>query len=456
MSMEGLPSGVAKEHTWRTRPDPFEDVWDEVREHLELFSGLEAKTLFEWLQRRYPGRFQDGQLRTLQRRVKFWRATAGPPGEVFFPQEHVAGDLCQSDFTDMSSLGVTIQGQRFEHLLYHFVLTYSNWETGRVCFSESYESLSCGLQSALWELNGVPRSHRTDRLSAAVNNLSNVDEFTHRYEALLEHYELNGQKTRPGRGNENGDVEQRHYRFKEVVEQRLMLRGSREFESREAYEEFLRGMFAELNAGRRERFSEEQKVLRRLPVRRLEDAKRLQSRVGKSSTIAVLGNVYSVHSRLVREQVDVRVHPEHLEVWYGQRLVERLPRLRGKGHHHIQYRHIIDWLVRKPGAFAHYRYRSDLFPTTRFRMAYDTLVEQNRSGADKEYLAILYLAARQSEAGVDEALNRLLSAGWAINASAVEALLVESQSPGPARDPRVTPVDLSVYDALLEAKEEAS
>jgi hypothetical protein len=170
----------------------------------------------------------------------------------------------------------------------------------------------------------------------------------------------------------------------------------------------------------------------------------------------VQGNVYSVHSRLVREQVEVRVHPEHLEVWYGQRRVERLPRLRGKGHHRIQYRHIIDWLVRKPGAFAHYRYRDDLFPTTRFRMAYDALAEQNRSRADKEYLQILYLAARETEAGVDEALNRLLSSGWAISARAVGELLREGQEPEPARDPAITPVDLTVYDGLLDVKGEAS
>ena len=456
MGTESLPSTGSKAHRWRTRRDPFEDVWEEVRGQLALFPRLEAKTLFWWLQRQHPGRFQDGQLRTLQRRVKNWRATEGPAREVFFPQEHFPGELCQSDFTDMGSLGVTIQGQPFGHLLYHFVLTYSNWETGRVCFSESYESLSWGLQSALWELGGVPRAHRTDRLSAAVNNLSNVEEFTRRYEGLLGHYGLKGEKTQAGRANENGDVEQRHYRLKEALDQWLMLRGSREFGSRESYEAFVRQMFVELNGGRRDRFAEEQKMLRPLPSRRLEDARRLRVRVGPSSTIAVLGNAYSVHSRLVREHVEARVHPEHLEIWYGQRCVERLPRLRGKGRHYIQYRHIIDWLVRKPGAFAHYRYRSDLFPTTRFRMAYDVLVEQSASRADKEYLRILYLAARDSETGVDEALRRLLASGCALNARAVEEIVRKGQQPEPARDPTISPVDLAMYDGLLEIVEVAS
>jgi len=162
-----LPSELKVEHTWRTREDPFVDVWAEVKEKLEINPGLEAKTLFEDLQRRYPGRFADGQLRTLQRRVKIWRALEGPPKEVFFPQVHKPGELCESDFTHMSTLGVTIQRQPFDHLIYHFVLTYSNWETGTICFSESFESLSEGLQNALWELGRVPKIHRTDRLSAA-------------------------------------------------------------------------------------------------------------------------------------------------------------------------------------------------------------------------------------------------------------------------------------------------
>ena len=144
-----LPSEVAPEHTWRTRPDPFAAVWEEVREMLEADSGLEAKTIFEDLQDRYPGQFADGQLRTLQRRVKAWRALEGPEREVFFAQEHQPGALCQSDFTHMSELGVRVAGQPFAHLVYHFVLTHSNWETGTVCFSESFERMAKGMQSGL-------------------------------------------------------------------------------------------------------------------------------------------------------------------------------------------------------------------------------------------------------------------------------------------------------------------
>ncbi len=157
--------------TWRTRKDSFADVWEEVQEKLEISPGLQANTLFAWLQQRYPGRFPNGQLRTLQRRIHRWRAAGGPPKEVFFTQTHYPGRLGPSDFTHMTSLNVTLSGQPFDHMVFHFVLTYSNWETASICFSESFESLSDGLQQALWELGGVPQRHRTDRMSAAVNNL---------------------------------------------------------------------------------------------------------------------------------------------------------------------------------------------------------------------------------------------------------------------------------------------
>ena len=189
-----------------------------MREQVATNPGLEAKTLFEALQRKYPGQFADGQLRTLQRRIKRWRATEGPEREVFFAQQHVPGRLGQSDFTHMNELGITIGGQSFPHMLYHFVLTYSNWEAVTVCYSESFESLSEGLQNALWELGGVPLEHRTDRLSTAVNNVSEEREFTARYEALLRHYRMAGQKIQTGKANENGDVEQRHHRLKRAVE----------------------------------------------------------------------------------------------------------------------------------------------------------------------------------------------------------------------------------------------
>jgi hypothetical protein len=448
-----LPSELAQPHTWRTREDPFEEVWPQVYEQLEESPGLQAKTLFEWLQRQYPGRFQDGQLRTFQRGVKRWRATAGPPKEVFFSQVHQPGRLCASDFTHMTSLHVTIQGQPFEHLVYHFVLTYSNWETATICFSESFESLSDGLQQALWELGGVPQRHRTDRMSTAVNNLSKEKEFTKRYEGLLDHYSLVREKIQAGEAHENGDVESLHRHFKTAVDQALMLRGSRDFASREEYAAFLREVLDQKNVGRRERLAEELTVLRPLPARRRESYRRVRVRVGTGSLIQVDRNTYSVDSRLIGERVEVRICTEHLEVWYGQRLIERLPRQRGRGKHHINYRHIIDTLVRKPGAFENYRYCEELFPTSRFRMAYDLLCSTAPSTASRQYLEILHLAARQSESAVDDALRVLLDRNQAIGLAAVREFVHGEQEAPPLTDVTVAAVDLSLFDDLFTNKE---
>jgi hypothetical protein len=374
----------------RTRPDPFAEAWDEVQKLFENNAGLEAKTVFEYLHRQNPGRFQDGQLRTLQRRVKQWRSTEGPAKEVFFAQRHPPGRLGASDFTHMEEPGVTMQGQSFPHLIYHFVLTYSNWETGTVCFSESFESLSEGLQNALWQLGEVPQRHRTDRLSTAVNNMTDPVEFTDRYQGLMRFYGLESEKTQAGHGNENGDVEQRHFRFKRAVAQDLMLRGSADFASVEEYRRFLSSMFERLNSGRRHRLSEEMAVMKELPERRVESARREQVKVDSGSLVYVDRNVYSVPSRLIGEQVEARLQMDQVEIWYGQKKVAQMPRLRGRHKHRVDYRHIIDWLVRKPGALEHYRYRDELSPTSRFRMAFDLQEEQlGKHQGSKEYLKIL-------------------------------------------------------------------
>jgi hypothetical protein len=448
-----IPSQRRVPHAWRTREDPFQDVWTELQDRLRLNPGLQAKTLFLDLQRRYPGRFPDVQLRTLQRRIKLWRALEGPPKEVFFGQTHQPGRLAESDFTHMAELGVTIAGEPFDHLVYHFVLTYSNWEAGTICFSESFESLSEGLQNALWELGGVPRRHRTDCLTAAVNGDSDPEMFTRRYQALLAHYGLDAQAIQPRKANENGDVEQSHHRFKQAVDQALMLRGSRDFAHRNEYQTFLRKIMAGRNVNRKTRFAEEQAVLGSLPGRRLEMARRVKARVDSGSTIHVGGNVYSLPSRLIGELVDVHVGAEFLEIWHGARRVDRLPRLRGRGQARVEYRHVIDWLVRKPGAFEEYRHRDAMFPSSRFRIAYDVLKEQRPGRAVKEYLAILHLAAREGESGVDEALRFLLDGERTLDAAVVAEVLRQGRRLPAMTDVLIVDVDLTMYDRLLEPRE---
>jgi hypothetical protein len=449
-----LPSQCRATHDWPTHPDAFAEDWSWVEDFLENNSGLESKSLFDALQRKYPGKYQDGQLRTFQRRVKQWKALYGPGQEVFFPQIYKPGQWCESDFTRMNKLGITICGVPFNHMLYHFVLCRSNWETVTVCFSESYESLSAGLQNALWKLGGIPRYHKTDNLTCAVNKVGNPEEFTANYQGLANHYGFESCKIQPAHPNENGDIEQRHHRFKKALEQALILRGSRDFNSRAEYEDFLIKLLEQLNAGRTELLAEELKALRPLPTRRHEDFTRDKCRVSRASTIRVLKNSYSVHSRLIGENVDVRIYAEHIEVWYAQRRIEILPRLRGENSHRINYRHVIDTLIRKPGAFENYRYKDNMFPTSQFRIAYDLL--RNRYGTkqgNKQYLKILELAARESETAVNETLRFLINQTYEVKFDVVEKIVESEQQPPAVTDVDVEGVDLASYDHLLECRE---
>lgn len=443
-----LPSEKSQNRTWQTRENPFASVWTEVEELLKT-PGLEAKTIFEELQRRYPGQYIDGQLRTLQRHIRLWKATAGQPKEVFFPQVYLPGKLGAFDFTVMNELGVTIGGQKFAHKFFHFVLPYSNWKTGNICFSESFESLSDGLQRALRMLGGSPEGVRSDRLSAAVKNLKNTSEFTIRYEALLRHYNIRGEKTNPASGHENGDAEQSHYRFKKAVDQALLIRQSRDFESRDEYAAFLDSILEEKNRNREEKLREELVNLQILPPANISSRETLACKVSCFSTIRVKKISYSVDSRLIGQTVKVVLDAEFLEVYLGIRKVEKIPRKQGEKGYFIQYRHIIDSLVRKPGSFTNYRYKEDLFPTVRFRIAYDALKEEEGEySAARIYTQILHLAARESETLVDEALGRLIDAEENISWNIVMKL-VNERHPSPAMEVNVEGADLLLYDDLL-------
>ena len=445
-----LPSQCQPERYWRTRSDPFESVWPEVEEILKRSPTVEATAVFEYLCRQQEGAFQQGQLRTLQRRIKQWKVEHGEAKEVMFPQKYRPGHQAQSDFTFMGRLGVTIQGQPFPHLLYHFVLAYSNWEATTLCFSESFESLSLGLQNALWELGALPEEHRTDRLSAAVNNLKR-EEFTERYQGLLNHFGMRSSRTQAGKAHENGDVEQAHHRLKRAIEQELLLRCSRDFSSREEYEGFVAVIVARRNAARQKRLGEELAVMRPLPARRLDDFTRQWVKVSPSSTIRVRHNTYSVDSRLIGERVQVRVWADQVEIYYGGRSHSRMPRLRGEGKHRIDYRHVIHSLVRKPGAFLRYRWREDLFPGILFRVAYDELRQDCPATADRQYLKILELAAQEGEQRVREALQGLIERGQRIRFEALRECLVD-----PVVEPwkvAVEKMDVGLYDTLLESRE---
>jgi hypothetical protein len=445
-----LPSQLKQPRRYRTRPNPFAGVWPWLTQELEQDPALQATTLFALLNQLHPGVFQPGQLRTLQTHIAHWRAVYGPEREVIFPQVHRPGVAAQSDFTHMTDLNITLGGLPFPHLVFHLVFVYSNVEAVQVCFSETFEALAEGLERCLWQLGGVPEQHRTDHLSAAIRPLdaSARGEARDRYAALSRHYGLVPTTNNAGEAHENGDVEQAHYRFKQAVDQALRVRGSREFADRASYARFLDQLVKRRNQTRQKRWAEEQAALRPLPAAPLALCRELRVGVSRFSTIQVLRNTYSLPSRLIGSAVLVRVRSETLEVYRGTAHLVTLERLMGQGQHRIDYRHVIWSLVRKPGAFAQYRYRDDLFPRLSFRRAYDALAAASPGRADRDYVRILHLAAGTSEAEVDTALNLLLEQGVAPTFDTVRDLI---RLPSATRVPDLAPAvpDLGVYDRLL-------
>lgn len=443
------PGEVQIKHSWATRENPYEEIWPEIKKMLEINGGLDGTTIFNWLNEKYKGRFQEGQLRSLQRLVKKWRATEGPSKEIMFPQEHKAGILSESDFTDMNELEVKINGELFKHKLYHFVLTYSNWETANICFSESFETLSEGFQMAIWELGRVPAEHQTDQMSSAVQKVDNRKEFTQRYQHLLDHYGIKGKKIQAGEAHENGDVEQANYRLKKAIRQAMLLRGSTNFSSRLEYEEIIKRIIKQLNLTRQTKFKEELRIMNPLPLSKIDSAKYYKLTVRPSSTINIDRNVYSVDSRLIGEKIEIKVTSNKLEIWYGQKKVSEIEREKGRYNEHINYRHIIDSLVRKPGAFENYKYKEALFPTSRFRFAYDWLCKYKAGSSSKEYLKILYLAAKTNESKVDSAISWLFTQDMPIDYEFVEDLVKNADDLPVIQKIKVDEVKLETYDQLL-------
>jgi transposase len=444
-----LPSELTGPRTWRTREDPFAADWAELRARLAEAPELEATTLFEDLLRRKPEGYSPGQVRTLQRRVKQWRAQEGPPKRIFFPQVHRPGEAMQTDFTWARTLGITIGGEPFPHLLCHPVLPYSNWEWATICQSESMAALRRGVQAALGRLGRAPTYHQTDNSTAATHDLRTGKRgFNAEYEALVRHYGMVPRTIAVGEKEQNGDVEALNGVLKRRLAQQLLLRGSPEFATVAVYEGWVHACLEAANRLRAPRVAEELAVMRPLPAARLPECVEHDVRVTAWSTIRVKHNAYSVPSRLAGEVVRVRIFDERLEVCFGgapQLTVARLP---GRNGHRINYRHIIWSLVRSPGAFERYRYREDLFPSPVFRQTYDGLrAAQAVRTAEVEYVRILHLAASTMETDVAQALERLLAAGTVPTAEAVRALV----APGRPEIPDVAAgtVDLAEYDGLL-------
>jgi len=449
-----FPSERVEPRQYRTRTDVFAADWPTLETMLRDAPSLEAKALFEWLCEQHPGQYQEGQLRTLQRRVAQWRALHQEQAAVL-EQVHRPGEVLQTDGVWLTELGITLQGEPLAHLLIHSVLPYSNWEWGRVAQSESLNAIRLGVQSTLQQLGAVPQYHQTDNSGAATCRPGADAEtgtggraYTEGYLQLLSHYGMEPRTTHRRSPQENGDVEGSNGGLKRALEQHLLLRGSRDFATLADYEAFVQSVLTRHNQARQERLAEELAVMHPLPTTQLVTHTHQHVRVARTSLIRVQNNVYSVPTSLIGQYVNVHIHEWHLEIYYQSCCILEVPRLIGARQHRINYRHIITSLLRKPGGFRDYRYREALFPTLVFQQAWEYLNQRHAPRkADLIYLRILHLAARHLEADVAAALACLLETAEPWDDTTV-AELVQPQRPA---TPVLAPltVDLQPYDQLL-------
>lgn len=442
----------------RTRKDPFEEVWEsEMVSLLEQEPALQALTLLEHIQDKYPGKYDSSLLRTLQRRVKHWKAIHGPSRDVIFRQNHPIGYQGLSDFTNCNELNITIKGVHFPHLLYHFYLAYSHWEyVSVVQGGESFSALSEGLQNALSELGGCPLTHRTDSLSAAYNNHPSADDFTEAYKELCANYNMKPTRNNLGVSHENGSVEVSHFHFVSAIKQALMIRGSRDFDSISEYCSFLNNIEKKRNYKRQKTIQEEKLKLQPLPNHRSRDFDVETVRVNSSSIITVRQVRYSVPSNLINSVLKVHLYDDRLECYLSSTLVITLQRLRWKGGERrlrsIDYKFLIPALARKPQAFRNYIYRDDLLPNDVFKRTWEVLDAQlDDRTACKEIVKILKIAA---DTGKEEEISKFL-----------ERILLMSETPR-LQDieehfckvtEKVVPIEIESreidsYDSLLQEK----
>ena len=398
-----------KPRQYRTRKDQFNGLFEQhLVPLLKDNPALQPITLLDVLADKAPHEFDQSTLRTLQRRVKRWRAEEGPDQEVIFRQRHTPGDMGISDYTWMNKLNITLAGNEFKHKLYHYRLVYSGWTYVQVVLGgESFESLSSGLQNAFWRSGGVPVNHRTDSLSAAFKNHLEETLLTERYDKLCKHYAVNATRNNKGVAHENGAIESAHGHLKRKIDQQLILRGSRDFAHLADYEAFLNPIVAKINRQCKTRFEEEKPSLQKLPSRRTHDFSELHVKVSSSSTITVKRVLYTVPSRLIGTSLLVHIYDDHLSLYYGHELTLTLPRLYAQGSTRercVNYQHVIHSLAKKPNAFRHSLLRDDLIPHGDFTLIWQQLTQSSLSDTDCRYMVDLLVLADKYDC--EQALGR--------------------------------------------------
>lgn len=342
----------------------------------------------------------------------------GPKKEVMFRQEHIPGRLGLSDFTKLKQVVIRIQGQPLDHLLYHFRLALSHWSHIKVILGgESYTALAEGLQEGLWRLGGAPLEHRTDSLSAAFKNLTHdaKEDLTARYEQLCRHYHMQPTRNNRGAKHENGSVESPHGHIKRRIKQALLLRGSDDFVSVEAYQDFIDAIVNQHNRRNAKAISVEREKLQDLPRDKTVDYTEVCATVSRSSTIDVRRATYTVPSQLQNEVLRVRLYHDRLDCYLGAKQVCKLIRVYPTGRttraRQINYRHVIHSLVKKPQAFRYSQLRDDLLPTAVYRQIWNTVNNKMDARLSCKFIVgLLHLAATQDcEQALGEAvMQRIL------------------------------------------------
>jgi len=441
----------------RRRPDPLAAIWEsEIVPMLRLAPGLRPIAIFEEMGRRHP-EIDFGVRRTLERRVRAWRALNGPERDVIFRQEPVPGQLGLSDFTDMRDLGVLVAGERLDHRLYHFRLAFSGWEHAHVVLGgESFVALAEGLQNALWGLGRVPREHRTDSLSAAFRNLDRnaQEDLTRRYEELCVHYGMMPTRNNLGIAHENGAIESVHGHLKKAIEDALLLRGTRQFDDLDAYRRFVDEVVGRRNRRNSKRLDVERPSLLALPARRTGDYEEKLITVTSRSGFTLRKVFYTVPSRLIGHRLRVRLYDDRLECFLGCTQLMTLQRGRtqapGKHGHVVDYRHIIHALQRKPMALLNLVYREQLFPRRAFARAFEALLaKQTERQACRSTVGLLALAhERACEAELAEIIDAELDAGRLPDLDALRERFKPPVTSVPEVVIALTP--LHVYDELSD------
>ena len=403
-----LPSQNKQVRTYKTRANPFAEHSRLIEDKFKASPKLHARTILMHLMTTFPdANYNINQLRTLERRIQPLRLLYGCEKEIYFPQEIRPGIQSQSDWTNMNSLAITVDGNTFPHLLFHLMLPYSCWESVDICYSESFDSLANGYQKAVRELGFSVALHKTDNSSTATKKARVGRDYTNRYEALMSHYQVRPIKNNPGKGNENGSVEKSHDLFKTAVDQALMLRGSRNFDTLQHYTQFLENLVNLRNSVRKIKTDEEKLLLQALPPTNYSYTESYNARVNKLGMVTIDRRRYSVPTKLIGKRLNAEVDHRQIRLYSDSILVSTLPKSEAKIT--IDYRHIIDSLIRKPGAFDNYKYRDLLYPQLTFKQAYEVLEANNRDTCVKLYLRTLKLAKDYGEDKVSTLLKNELT-----------------------------------------------